>query len=82
MSQKQSDAQLKKEGEKKKAKTTVTWHGIECEGTGQKSKANVPVYNFNKMMRSGTCYFGPHPKVGAPGTAEDNPIDLSDEGDD
>jgi len=33
MSQKQGDAaQLKKEGEKKKAKSTVTWHGIECDG--------------------------------------------------
>ncbi|AES98890.1 hypothetical protein MTR_5g074170 [Medicago truncatula] len=36
MSQKQGDAQLKKEGEKKKAKTTVTWHNIECEGSRQK----------------------------------------------
>jgi len=61
MSQKQGDdSQLQKEGEKKKEKTTVTWHGIECEGTGQKCKANEPVYDFNKMRRSGrTCYFGP-----------------------
>jgi len=28
MSEKQDDAQLKKEGEKKKAKTIVTWHNI------------------------------------------------------
>jgi hypothetical protein len=48
MSQKQSDVQLKKEGGKKKAKNIVTWHGIKCEGTRQKSKANVPVYNFSK----------------------------------
>ena len=83
MSQKQGDAQLKKEGAIKKAKTTVTWHGIECEGSGQKSKANVSVYNFNKMRRSGrSCYFGPQPKAGASGTVEDNSIDLSDEGDD
>jgi len=26
--------------------------------------------------------FGPQPKVGAPWTAEDNPIEISDEGDD
>lgn len=33
-SKKQGDAaQLKKEGDKKKAKTTMTWHFIECEGT-------------------------------------------------
>jgi len=33
--------------------------------------------------RSGrTYYFGPQPSVGAPGTIEDNPIDLCDEGDD
>ena len=80
MSHKKGDPQLKKEDEKKKAKTTVTWHRIECEGTRQKSKANVLVYNFNKMRRSGrNCYFGPQPKVGAPRTIEDNPIDLSDE---
>jgi len=42
MSQKQLDAHIKKVGKKKKAKTTVTWHCIECEGSGQKSKANVP----------------------------------------
>jgi len=56
---------------------------IECEGTRQKSKVNVPVYNFNKMRRCGmTCYFSPQPKASALGTVEDNPIDLSDEGDD
>ena len=44
---------VKKEGEKNKANSTVTWHKIECEETRQKSKANVPVYNFNKMRRRG-----------------------------
>jgi len=36
MSEKQSDAQLKREGEKKKAKIIVTWHNIECEGSGKR----------------------------------------------
>jgi len=73
---------LEKEGEKNKEKSIMTWHEIVWARTGQKSKANVPVYNFNKMRRSRrTCYFGPQPKVGSPGTAEDNPIDLSNEGD-
>jgi len=81
MSQEKGDAQLKKEGEKKKAKTNVTWHSIECKGSIQKSKVNVPMYNSNKMRRSGrTCYFGPQRKAGAPGTVEENPIDLSEEG--
>jgi hypothetical protein len=53
----------------------MTWHNIECEGTGQKSKVNVPLYNFNKMRRSGRiCYFGPQPKAGVPGTVEDKLI--------
>jgi len=83
MSQNQGDVQLKMEGEKKKAKSTMTWHRIECEGTRQKSKVNVPMYNFNKMRRSGmTSYFGPQPKVGAPWTIEDSPIDLNKERDD
>jgi hypothetical protein len=43
----------------------------------------VPVYNKSRLRRSGkTYYFGPQPKAGAPGTTEDNPIDLCDEGDD
>jgi len=42
----------------------------------------MPVYNQSRLRRSGkTCYFGPQPKAGAPGTIEDNPIELSDEGD-
>jgi len=61
----------------------MTWHCIEREGTRQKSKVNVPVYNVNKMRQSRrTSYFGLHPKAGALGTVVDNPIDLSDEGDD
>ena len=87
MSWKEGDAQLKKEGEKdlkKKAKTTVTWHDIKCKGYGKKKNdANEPLYNFNKLRRSGrTCYFSPQPKLGAPRTIEDNPIDLSDERED
>ena len=43
----------------------------------------MPVYNQSGLRRSGkTCYFGPQPKEGAPGTVEDNPIKISDEGDD
>ena len=39
MSQKHSDAaQLKKEGEKKKAKSTVTWNGIKYDGSVKKKK--------------------------------------------
>jgi len=67
MYQKQGDAQLKKDGEKKKAKTIVAWNNIECEEFGQKSKVNVSVSNFNKMRKSGrTCYFGPRSKASAP----------------
>jgi len=29
-----------------------------------------------------TCYFGPQPKLDAPGTVEDNPIDLGVERED
>jgi len=78
MSQKQGDAaQLKKEGEKKKANLTVTWHRIEC---GSVKKNNLPVYNHSRLRRSGrTCYFGPRPKAGATGTVKDNQIDLCDE---
>ena len=84
MSQKQGDvAQLKKEGEKNNGKSTVTWHGIKCDGSVKKSDLKVPVYNQSKMRRSGrTCYYSPQPKAGATGTVEDNPIDLCDEEDD
>jgi len=43
----------------------------------------VPVYNQSRLRRNGrTCYFGPQPKAGTPGTGKDNPIDLCDEEDD
>jgi len=29
---------LKKEGEKKKAKTTMKWHNMKCEGSEEKKK--------------------------------------------
>jgi len=49
----------------------------------KKNNVKVPPYNFNKLRRSGrTCYSSPQPKVGALGIVEDNPIDLSDEGED
>jgi len=83
MSHKQSDAaQLKKEGEKKKEKSNVKWHEIECDGSIKKSYSKVPVYNHSRLRRSGmTCYFGLQPKAGALETVEDNPIELSDEED-
>ena len=47
----------------------------------QKSNSKVPVYNQSRLRRSRrTCYYGPRPKGGAPGTVEDNPIELRDEG--
>jgi len=85
MFQNQNQVQLnKKEGDdKKKAKSLVTWHEIECDGSVKKKYSNVPVYNQSRLRRSGrTCYFGPQPKAGAAGTSEDNPIDLCDEEDD
>jgi len=75
MSQKQGDAaQLKKEGEKKKSKSTMIWHEIECDGFVKQSNSKVPIYNQSRLRRSGrTCYFGPQPKAGAPRTVENNP---------
>jgi hypothetical protein len=82
MSQNQGEVQLKNESDKKKAKSTLIWHRVECDGSVKKSNSKVPVYNHSRLRRSRrTCYFGPKPKAGAPGTVEDNPIDLSDEGD-
>jgi len=83
MSQKQGDvAQLKKEGEKKKEKSHMTWHGIKCDGFVKKKDSKVPVYNHSRLRRGGrTCYFGPQPKACAPGNIEDNPIDLCDKED-
>jgi len=72
MSQNHNQVQLnKKEGdEKKKAKSYVTWHGIECDDSVKKSDLKVSVYNQSRLRRSGrTCYFGPQPKAGAPRTA-------------
>jgi len=38
------------------------------------------VYNQSRLRRSErTCYFGPQPKEGVPGTVAGNPIDLWDE---
>ena len=52
----------------------MTWHNIKCEGS-KKTNVKVPIYNFNKLRRSGrTCYFDPEPKLGAPETVEANPI--------
>jgi len=83
MSQNLGDAQLKNECEKKKEKSTLTWHEIECDGSVKKSNLKVSVYNHSRLRRSGrTCYFGPQLKAGVARTVEDNPIDLSDEGDD
>jgi len=84
MSQIQCDAaQLKKEGEKKKVNSTMTWHEIECVGSIKKSSLMVSVYNRSRLRRRGrTCYFGPQPKAGPSGTVEDNPVDLWDEEDD
>ncbi|XP_039688656.1 uncharacterized protein [Medicago truncatula] len=63
---------------KKKAATKLTWKGRTCcEGSTSKSTSKVLVYNFNHLRRSGrTCYFGPQPKEGAPGTVESNPIEV------
>jgi len=85
MSQNQNQVQLnKKEGDdKKKAKSLVTWHEIECDGSVKKKRSKVPEYNQSRLRRSGrTYYFGPQPKEGTPGIVEDNPIDLCDEEDD
>ncbi|RHN70839.1 hypothetical protein MtrunA17_Chr3g0139861 [Medicago truncatula] len=83
MSQNQGNVELnkKKEGDdKKKEKSPMTWHGITCDGSVKKKDSKVLVYNHSRLRRSGrTCYFGPQPKAGAPGTVKDNPIDLCDE---
>jgi len=87
MSQNQNQNQVqlnKKEGDdKKKAKSPMTWHKIKSDGSIKKMGSKVPVYNKFRLRRSGrTCYYGPQPKEGAQGTVEDNPIEISDEGDD
>jgi hypothetical protein len=61
----------------------MTWNEIECDGSVKKKGSKVPVHNHSRLRRSGrTCYFGPQPKEGAPWTVKDNPIEISDEGDD
>jgi len=83
MSQNQGNVELnnRKEGDdKKKEKSPMTWHEITCDGSVKKKDSKVLAYNQSRLRRSGrTCYFGPHPKAGAPGTVEDNPIDLCDD---
>jgi hypothetical protein len=85
MSQNQGNVEVNnKDGDdKKKEKSPMTWHGITCDGSVKKKDLKVLVYNHSRLRRSGrTCCFGPQPKAGAPGTVEDNPIDLCDEEDD
>jgi len=61
----------------------MSWKGRTCDGSRTNSSSKVPIYNLNNLRRSGrTCYFGPQPKLGAPGTLETNPIEVGiDEGD-
>jgi len=42
----------KKEGvdEKKKAKSPMTWHRIECDGSVKKKDSKVLVYNHSKVL--------------------------------
>jgi hypothetical protein len=81
MSQNQNQGNVQGD-EKKKEKSPMTWHGITCDGSFKKKDSEVLVYNQSRLRRSGrTCYFGPQPKAGAPGTVAGNPIDLCDEED-
>ncbi|GAU51502.1 hypothetical protein TSUD_413790 [Trifolium subterraneum] len=57
------------------------------KATSSKSRKPIPKLDFTKLRRSDrTCYFGPQPKLGEPGTLKDNPIEILDidieEGDD
>jgi len=75
MSQNQRNVELnKKEGDdKKKEKSHMTWHEITCDGSIKKKDSKVIVYNQSRLRRSRkTCYFGPKPKAGAPGTVRAN----------
>jgi len=67
MSQNQGNVQG---DDKKKEKSPMTWHKIVCDGSEKKKKGlKLSVYNQSRLRRSGrTCYFGPQPKEGAPGT--------------
>ena len=82
MSQNQNQGNVQGD-EKKKEKSPMTWHGIDCDGSGKKKKGSkLPLYNQSRLRRSGrTCYFGPQPKAGAAGTVAGNPIDLCDDED-
>ena len=85
MSQNQDNVQLNKnEGDKKKKeKSHMISNEIVCDGSSKKKDLKVRVYNQLRLRRSGrTCYFGPQPKEGAPGTVDDNPIEISEEGND
>jgi len=55
MSQKQGNVELnKKEGDdKKKEKSPMKWHGIDCDGSVKKKDSKVPVYNHSRLRRSG-----------------------------
>ena len=68
----------------RRRKQNRLWPGTEsCDGFLKKKNSKVPVYNQSRLRRNGrTCYFGPQPKAGTPGTGKDNPIDLCDEEDD
>jgi len=82
MSHNQGNVELnkKEDDDKKKEKSPMTWHRITCDGSVKKKDSKVLVYNQSRLRRSRrTCYFGPQPKATAPGTIEDNPIDLCDD---
>jgi len=79
MSQNQNQGNVQGD-DKKKEKSPMTCHIIACDGSEKKKGSKVLVYNRSRLRRSRrTCYFGPQPKEGAPGTVAGNPIDLCDE---
>jgi len=84
MSHKHGDAHIKKEGEKKKAKTTVTWHSIKCEGIRRKKEKWMCPCTISTRQDGAeeAITLSPQPKAYALETVEDNPIELRDEGDD
>jgi len=60
MSQKQGDAQLKNEGEKKKEKSIVTWHDIKCERSGKKKQGECVSVQFQQdEKKRKDVLFGP-----------------------
>lgn len=81
MSQNQNQGNVQGD-EKNKEKSPMTWHKIVCDGSKKKKGLKVPVYNHSRLRRSGrTCYFGPQPKEGVPGTVAGKSINLCDEED-